>query len=107
VRLVCLRSPTCAEDHPHPDAEFEQLIQTIRTKPVQGHAYDASGNLTKVRVDESALLYIAVNTTEAFVNIGELLAGGAALANGDPAPLLRLGAEITPLVTDNGDPTIF
>jgi pimeloyl-ACP methyl ester carboxylesterase len=107
VRLACLRSPTCAQDHPHPDADFEQLIQTIRTKPVQGHAYDASGNLTKVRVDESALLYIAVNTTETFVNIGELLAGGDALANDDPAPLLRLGAEITPLVIDNGDSTVF
>jgi hypothetical protein len=107
VRLVCLRSPTCAADHPHPDVEFEWLIQTIRTKPVQGHAYDASGNLTKVRADEAMLLNIAINTTGNFVNVGELLAGGDALANDDPVPLLRLGAEITPLVTDNGDPSGF
>jgi pimeloyl-ACP methyl ester carboxylesterase len=107
VRLVCMRSPTCAADHPSPEAEFEQLIRTIRTKSVQGHAHDASGNLAKVRVDEATLLYIAINTTGDFVNVGELLAAGDALANDDPAPLLRLGAEITRLVTDNGDPTIF
>ena len=74
---------------------------------MQGHAYDASGNLTKVRVDESALLYIAVNTAGNFVNIGELLATGDALAKNDPAPLLRLGAEITPVVTDYGDPEVY
>jgi pimeloyl-ACP methyl ester carboxylesterase len=107
VRLVCLRSPTCAADHPNPDAEFEQLIQTIRTKTMHGHAYDASGNLTKVRVDEARLLYIAINTMGNSVNVGELLAAGDALAKDDPVPLLRLGAEITPLVTDNGDPTVF
>jgi len=107
VRLVCLRSPTCEADHPHPDVEFEWLIQTIRTKPVQGHAYDASGNLLRVRVDESTLLNIAINTTGNFVNVGELLATGDALRNDDPTPLLRLGAETTPLVTDNGDPSVF
>src|SRR6202008_4066954 len=88
-------------------AEFKQLIQTIRTKPRHGHAYDASGNLTEVRVDEARFLNIAINTTGNFVNVGELLAAGDALAKDDPAPLLRLGAEITPLVTDNSDPTIF
>jgi pimeloyl-ACP methyl ester carboxylesterase len=107
VRLVCLRSPTCAADHPNPDAEFEQLTQNIRTKPVHGHSYDSSGNLTKVRVDEARLLYIAINTMGNFVNVGELLAAGDALAKDDPIPLLRLGVEITPLVTDNGDPTVF
>src|SRR5262249_34351684 len=102
VRLVCLRSPTCAADHPHPDVEFERLIQTIRTQPVQGHAYDASGNLLRVRVDEATLLNIAINTT-----VGELLAAADALRKNDPAPLLRLGAETFPLVIDNGDPSGF
>jgi pimeloyl-ACP methyl ester carboxylesterase len=103
VRLDCQRSPTCSLDHPHPDAEFEQLIQSIRSKPVQGHAYDASGNLMKVRVDEGALLNVAINPTGNFVSIGELLAAGKALSRGDPAPLLRLGAEVPPLVIDTGD----
>jgi pimeloyl-ACP methyl ester carboxylesterase len=107
VRLDCLRSPTCSADHPHPEEELEQLIQAIRTKPVRGHAYDASGNLVEVRFDESALLNIAPNVTGNYVNVGELLAAGNALSHGDPAPLFRLGAEIVPLVSDNGDPTIF
>ena len=106
LRLDCQRSPTCSADLPNPDAEFEQLIQAVRSKPVQGHAYNASGNLTKVRLDEGALLYLVINWTGQFVNIGELLAAGDAFAKDDPAPLLRLGAEETPLVTDYGDPTI-
>ncbi len=108
VRRVCLHSPTCSADHPNPGVDLEELIRTVRKKPVHGHAYDAGGNLVEVGVDESALLYMASwNVTGNFVNVGELLAAGDALAQDDPDPLLRLGAEITPLVTDNGDPTVF
>src|SRR5215471_10373977 len=105
IRLDCLRSPTCAMDHPDSDAELGRLIQTIRRKPLQGDAYDASGNLTPVWLDEGALLHLAINPTGKFVGTGEVLAAGEALAHGDPAPLLRLGAEVTPLVSDYGDPT--
>jgi pimeloyl-ACP methyl ester carboxylesterase len=105
VRLDCQRSPTCTADHPNPDAEFDQLIQAVRSKPVQGYAYDASGNLIQVRLDEGALLFLAINPTGKFVNVGELLAAADSLSHNDPAPLLRLGAEVTPLVTDYGDPT--
>jgi pimeloyl-ACP methyl ester carboxylesterase len=108
VRLVCLHSPTCSADHPNPGNDWEELIQAIRAKPVRGRAYDGNGNLVEVRVDEAALLYMASwNVTGNFVNVGELLAAGEALAQDDPTPLLRLGAEITPLVTDYGDPTVF
>jgi len=107
VRLDCLRSPTCAADHPNPDTGFERLITNIRSKPVQGYAYDASGNLIRVHLDEGALLNVAINPTGNFVSIGELLAAGNALSGGDAAPLLRLGAEVIPLVPDNGDPTGF
>jgi len=109
VRLDCLRSPTCVADHSNPDAEFEQLIQAIRHHPVQGSAYDASGNLVRVRIDESTLLYLAANpTTIQFITTGELLAAGESLFRGDHIPLLRLGAEgVIPLVADKGDPTFF
>jgi len=63
IRLDCLRSPTCAADHPTPDAEFEQLIQAIRQHPIEGIAYDANGVLTHVRIDEPTLLYLAANPT--------------------------------------------
>jgi pimeloyl-ACP methyl ester carboxylesterase len=108
VRLDCLRSPNCAADHPSPDVEFAQLIQAIRHHPVQGNAYDASGNLLYVRIDESALLYLAANPTGQFISTGELLAAAGSLSRGDRRPLLRLGAEgVPPLVADGGDPTFF
>ena len=106
VRLDCLRSPTCAVDHPVPDAEFERLIQSIRNHPAQGYAHDANGNLVRVVLDEGALLYIAYDEIGRFVNTGELLAAENSLSHDDPLPLLRLGAEVTPLVSDYGDPTV-
>jgi pimeloyl-ACP methyl ester carboxylesterase len=105
IRLDCQRSPTCSMDHPDPDAELDQLIQAIRSKPLQGYAYDASGNLIQVRLDEGALLHLAIYPTGQFVGTGELLAAADSLSHDDPAPLLRLGAEVPPLVTDFGDPT--
>jgi len=108
VRHDCLRSPTCASDHPAPDSEFEQLIQTVRSQPVQGYAFDASGNLVPVDFDETALFFLIPNPTGTFVSNGELLAAYTSLSRGDSAPLLRLGAEaINPLLSDSGDPTSF
>lgn len=76
---------------------------------MRGRAYDASGNLVRVALEEAALLYLAINQTGSFyiVSTGELLAAGDSLSRGDGAPLLRLGAEFTPLVTDYGAPTIY
>ena len=105
VRLDCLRSLTCSADHPNPDEEFAELIRTVRNKPVQGLAHNASGELVWVRLDEGALLYLATYPTGKFVGAGEILAAADALSRGDSAPLLRLGAEVIPLVTDYGDPT--
>jgi pimeloyl-ACP methyl ester carboxylesterase len=107
IRLDCLRSPTCSVDHSDPDAEFVRLIQVIRSDPIQGWAYDPNGNPVLVTMDEGALLYLAILGPFGgrFVGTGELLAAGESLSHGDPAPLLRLGAEVIPLVTDNGDPT--
>jgi pimeloyl-ACP methyl ester carboxylesterase len=114
IRLGCQRSPNCAMDHSNPDAELDQLIQAIRSKPLQGNAYDANGTLIQVQLDEGALLFLAIYTTGHFVSTGELLAAGNSLSHGDPGPLLRLGAEAplggggdSPLVTDFGDPTSF
>lgn len=114
VRLDCQRSPTCSPDHSDPDSEFAQLIQSIRNNPVQGWAYNASGTPVQVKMDESALLWLSYFYTNTnsfpvvfFVSPGEILAAGSSLSHGDPVPLLRLGAEVTPFETDNGDPTFF
>jgi len=108
VRLDCLRSPTCAPDHPFPDLELDALVWTIRNHPVEGDSHDAGGNPVHVRIDEGALLgYPIDNPSGNFVSTGELLAAGAALRRGDSVPLMRLGAEgYFPLeLYDSGDPT--
>ena len=109
LQVDCSRSPSCAADHPAPAAELSQLTQSLRRNPVEGDAYDASGNLVHVKVDEEALLKFVVHTEDyLFIGKGEILAAGASLKQGDPAPLLRLGAEdVYDTGGDNGDPTFF
>ncbi len=110
IRLDCLRSPTCASDHPDPDAEFVRLIGDVRMNAVQGYAHDANGNLVHVDFDETGLLNLVVNqgASNSIVEGGELLAAAHSLRRGDNLPLLRLGAEaISSWVTDYGDPTLF
>jgi pimeloyl-ACP methyl ester carboxylesterase len=108
VRLACAYSPTCSADHPDPLAELNWLVGYIQHHPLEGDAYNASGTLVHVRIDETALLFIIHNFTGAFTSAGEMVAAAAALRQGDPAPLLRLGAEgFNPsLIGDFGDPTI-
>jgi pimeloyl-ACP methyl ester carboxylesterase len=119
VRLDCMRSPTCAADHPSPEEELDALIARVRLHPVEGDAYDANGNYVHVRIDEAFLLeYTIANPAWNFNNTGEVLAAGAALSRGEVKPLLRLGAEgysivaegagsYSPLATDWGDPTVY
>ena len=110
IRLDCLRSSTCANDHPNPDAEFARLIEDVRKRAVQGYAYDANGNLVPVDLDEVGLLNLVMNQGEssAIVEGGELLAAAHSLRHGDGLPLLRLGAEaVSSAATDYGDPKLL
>jgi len=113
VRLECLRSPSCAPDHPEANAEFAALAEAVRDRPVSGTAFDLNGNATNVTFDERLLVTIAINGTSAVDGThgptGELLAAGASLAQGDSAPLLRLGAEAGDgnLLADAGPPVDF
>lgn len=112
VRLQCKDSPTCSADHPFPDSEFNGLVWTIRLKPVVGYAHDANGKLQHVVMDESALLNYVIGASLAgtgrYVSSGEILAAADSLWAGDPAPLLRLGAEgYYPMPGDMGDATFW
>ncbi len=109
VLLDCLRSPTCAPDHPLPDIELDALVSTICSNPVEGDSHDASGNKMHVKIDEGALVgYVIDNPTGNFTSTGELLAAAGALRRGDPVPLLRLGAEgYLTRVGEGGDPTFW
>lgn len=108
VRLDCVRSPTCAVDHPNPVADLNSLIQLIRSKPVQGVGHDANGNVVNVNFNETVLTQIATGPNLGYVATGELLAAGDAMKRGDDLPLLRLGAEdFIPIVSDYGDPAFL
>jgi pimeloyl-ACP methyl ester carboxylesterase len=108
IRLVCERSPNCAIDHPFAEFELNTLIWTFRMHPIEGDAYDANGNLKHVRVDEGNFLtHIVINPLGNMTNIGEVLAAGAALRQGDPKPLLRLEAEgYWAVQAESGDATV-
>lgn len=108
VRLDCLRSPTCAIDHPDPVADLNSLIQRIRNTPVQGVAHDANGNVVTVHFTETVLTQIGIGPNFGYVATGELLAAWDALRHGDNLPLLRLGAEdFVPIASDYGDPAFL
>jgi pimeloyl-ACP methyl ester carboxylesterase len=109
VRLVCLRSVLCSQDQPEPDERLNELIEMIRQNPVEGHAFDASGNPVHIRIDEDALLnFVVTYPAGDYVNTGEIPAAAVALQQGDKVPLLRLGAEgFFTAVGDSGDPTSF
>jgi pimeloyl-ACP methyl ester carboxylesterase len=108
ISLLCSRSPSCAPDHRFPVAELNALIARIQRSPVEGSAYDSHGNILQVRMDESALMnFVLFTDAGSYVSNGEVLAAGQSLAQGDPAPLLRLGAEgYFPLIFDSGDPAV-
>jgi pimeloyl-ACP methyl ester carboxylesterase len=113
IRLGCLRSPTCAPDHPDPVATLDALVDQIGSHPISGDAYDVFGQVHHVRMDEEALLNFVVAqdlgaVLNTFSNTGEILAAAKASFEGDQAPLLRAGAEgFFTLIADFGDPTGF
>ena len=117
VRLACTYSPTCGADHPDPVADLDQLVSAIQAHPLEGDAYDGNGNLVHVRIDEAFLLWYIIHVptfpVSNFIATGELVAAATALRQGDPGPLLRLGAEgffpcCGPVHGDlRADPTVF
>jgi pimeloyl-ACP methyl ester carboxylesterase len=113
----CTDAPpsTCDADRSSPAAELRWLVRHIRAHPLAGDAYDANGNLVHVRIDEAYLLWYIIHhptlpfPAPDFLLTGEVVAAATAFRQGDPAPLLRLGAEgfFPSPGGENGDPTIF
>jgi pimeloyl-ACP methyl ester carboxylesterase len=95
VSLACAYSPTCRPDHPNAEADLNWLVGYVQARPVDGNAYNGSGKLVHVRIDEERLLdnIVAFPSGGSFVSTGEIPAASRALRQGDPGPLLRLGAE--------------
>jgi pimeloyl-ACP methyl ester carboxylesterase len=89
-RAVCERSGACEGD---PLAELGALTQRLERRPLVGRARDADGTLRRVRVDGLLIEQLAGDGSYYNAIYRDLLAAGRAHEQGDPRPLLRLGAE--------------
>ena len=106
--LICRRSPSCSQEDRKPLKTVRELIAQLRHRPVSGTALDADNQPHDVTVDEGVLVNILADDFGGFLNQGEIGAAARALQHGDPAPLLRLGAEEDfPPLFDSGDPRFF
>src|SRR3954464_4949985 len=93
---VCQRSPACSAGEKHPAKTLAALVARVRSHPVTGTGFDASGDAHQAKVDEIGLLNILYDDyfgDPAFLNQGEIFAAAHALDAGDKPPLLRLAAE--------------
>jgi pimeloyl-ACP methyl ester carboxylesterase len=114
VERDCRWSPSCSTDHPFPALELDLLVWLVGAHPVEGDALDFYGNPTHVVIDEKALLDFIISNSPTgvwkFFNTGQILAAGTALLQGDPVPLLRLGAEsqwTLEQMYETGDPVYY
>jgi pimeloyl-ACP methyl ester carboxylesterase len=103
--LDCQRAPSCASAHPDSGALFIWLAHRVAQHPVTGDALDSSNQPRHVVVDDTELAAIVGASN---LNPGELVGAAEALRGGDPAPLLRLGAD-SPFVLNgsSGNPLYF
>ena len=95
--LDCRRAPSCAEAHPDPGSLFSWLAHRVARHPVVGDVLYPSNHQRHVVVDDTELAGI-VGASERFP--GELIGAAQALRDGDPLPLLRLGADAGPFVVN-------
>ena len=73
-----------------------------------GTALDADGQPHDVVVDEARVVDLLADTSGGYLDASEISAAARALAEGDPAPLLRMAAETElPWFVDQGDPRFY
>ncbi len=104
VRLACRRVRACAQARPRAAGALARLARTVRRQPVVGVARGTDGRRRRVRVNEVVLASIVFAHP---LNAGEIPAAAAALADDDPRPLLRLGAETAVWPGPEGDVATF
>jgi pimeloyl-ACP methyl ester carboxylesterase len=107
-RLACKRAPVCAARGGDPINRMRTLAQQLRRHPITGQAADADGVLQDVKIDGSALSYLAWAASGSATMYRELdpAIRAALRPNPDFVPLLRLGAENLSL-GDAGEPVEF
>ena len=93
-RAVCERDLQCAAAGGDPIERLREVADALAAAPLTGTARDADGVRRTVTVDVALFSYLMGVATYGPVVYRELDAAGRAwLEDGDPAPLLRIGAE--------------
>lgn len=98
-RTACNRSPACSSLGGDPIARIQALDDKLRAHPLHGTAPDGDGTRIAVTVDPGAIGLLAASAAYGPAIYREL--DGAARAyldptDSDPAPLLRMVAEVEP-----------
>ncbi len=101
-RAVCERSGACTGD---PVAYLGELAQKLQANPLVGEARDADGTVRQVRVDGLLIEQMVGDGSFYYAIYRDLLSAGRAWEQGDPEPLLRLGAEAVAAYEPSSDPT--
>jgi pimeloyl-ACP methyl ester carboxylesterase len=106
VRLLCERSQSCSRERDNAVRSLAWLLRHLRSHPLEGTGFDASGEPHDVHVTEAYVFWHMIQTEDGgFVADSEIGAAADALAAGDDVPLLRLAAEgDNPIFGDEGGP---
>ncbi len=105
LRLTCSRSSGCPQPaRRDPVGLVSRFVDRVRAHPLVGYAPDGDGTRTHVRVNEDGLVQI-YSAGYYFPSLWrELPAAILAARRGDPAPILRLGAETITVDAGGEDP---
>jgi pimeloyl-ACP methyl ester carboxylesterase len=105
LRLTCRRNQGCPQAaRRDPVGLVSRFVDRVRAHPVVGFGPDGDGTRTRVRVNEDGLVQI-YSAGYYFPSLWrELPAAILAARRGDPAPILRLGAETITVDAGGEDP---
>lgn len=105
LKLTCRRSPECPQPaRRDPVGLVARFVDRVRAHPLVGFAPDGDGTRTHVRVNEDGLVQIYSAGYYLPSLWRELPAAVLAARRGDPAPILRLGAETITVDAGGEDP---
>ena len=93
LEVVCSRVGWCADQLGSPVDRLAELVDRLRTEPVDGVAPGGDGKLHRVLLEPSSLARVAYSGTYVPTTYRELDAAVRASLDGDHLPMLRLLAE--------------
>jgi pimeloyl-ACP methyl ester carboxylesterase len=95
--VLCTRSPACSAGVPDARAALAAGVQRLRSDPPEGDSTSANNPTPQhVRLTEPLLFTLLEESDNTFMSAaGEAPAALISLGNGDPAPALRLAADVT------------